>query len=400
MIKAACVVDVNYAQFYKKKHRIGGDVFLSSRDPEKTRIGCTLSDGLGSGIKANVLANMTAHMAQKLSFSPLQVIKSSEIIMDTLPVCKERKISYATFTIVQMQLDTPNEVKTRIIEYDNPDSFLFNGSDPVDFKRQKIALKRKRGGKAETVKYSEIVLTDGHRLVLMTDGVTQAGIGTRAYPLGWRAGPLREFIHQTIVAHPLISSQDLAKIIIRKARNLDGGEPGDDITCAVITVREPRDLVLASGPPFEMEHDKELVDRVMCFNGKKIVSGGTTAQIFSRELQTKIYVDIKNWDRELPPCSRIEGLDLVTEGMLTLNRAAELLEKRVPVEEISSLSVRSFVEMILQSDRIFFIIGTKINEAHQDPNIPVEIGIRRSIIHRIRQILESTYMKETEISYL
>jgi hypothetical protein len=189
MIKANCVVDVDYAQFYKKKQRIGGDVFLSSRDTEKTRIGCTLSDGVGSGIKANVLANITANMAQKLSFSPLQVIKSSEIIMDTLPVCKERKISYATFSIVQMHLDTPNEVKTRIIEYDNPESFLFDGTSPIDFKREIIALERERGGRQETVKYSELVLKDGHRLVLMTDGVSQAGIGTRAYPLGWRMDP-------------------------------------------------------------------------------------------------------------------------------------------------------------------------------------------------------------------
>ncbi|NCB01958.1 MAG: serine/threonine protein phosphatase [Spirochaetia bacterium] len=395
-----CVVDVDYAQFYKKKQRIGGDVFLSSRDPEKTRIGCTLSDGLGSGIKANVLANITANMAQKLSFSPLQVIKSSEIIMDTLPVCKERKISYATFSIVQMQLDSTEEIKTRIIEYDNPNSFLFDGNTPVDFKPQKIALKRKRGGKSELVRYNELVLRDGHRLVLMTDGVTQSGIGTKAYPLGWREKPLREFIRESIAKNSQISSKELAKLIIMRARANDGGEPGDDITCAVITVRKPRDLVLASGPPFHKEHDKNLVDQVMQFTGKKIVSGGTTAQIFSRELNKRIFVDLKNRDREVPPCSRIEGIDLVTEGMLTLNRAAIELENRNPVENITSSSVRSFVELILQSDRILFLVGTKINEAHQDPNIPVEIGIRRSTIHRIRQILETTYMKETEVRYL
>ncbi len=400
MIKPNCIVDVDFAQFYKKKHRIGGDVFLSSRDTNKTRIGCTLSDGLGSGIKANVLANITANMAQKLSFSPLQVIKSSEIIMDTLPVCKERKISYATFSIVQMELDTPNEVKTRIIEYDNPESFLFEGTNPVDIDREIIALGRERGGRQEVIKYSELVLKDGNRLVLMTDGVSQAGIGTRAYPLGWRPGPLREFIRKTIVANPEISSRELAKTIILKARSLDGGAPGDDITCAVITIREPRDLVLASGPPFHKETDKELVERVMSFNGKKIVSGGTTAQIFSRELQRKVHVDLKNWDRDIPPISTMEGLDLVTEGMLTLNRAAIELENRVPFEEITSSSVRRFVELILKSDRIFFLVGTKINEAHQDPNIPVEIGIRRSIIHRIRQVLETTYMKETEVHYL
>jgi hypothetical protein len=400
MKKASCVVDVDYAQFYKKKQRIGGDVFLSSRDADKTRIVCTLSDGLGSGIKANVLASMTANMAQKLSFSPLQVIKSSQIIMDTLPVCKERKISYATFTIAQMQLDTPNVVNTRLIEYDNPDCLLFDGSEPVEFKRQTISLKRKRGERQERVKYSELILRDGHRLVVITDGVTQAGIGTKAHPLGWRKAPLRDFIQKAISSNRDICSRDLAKIIIRQARAFDGGAPGDDITCAVITVRKPRDLVLASGPPFHKEHDKQLVEQVMNFNGKKIVSGGTTAQIFSRELERKITVDLRYRDREIPPFSHMEGLDLVTEGMLTLNRAAVELENRVPVEEIKSAAVRKFVELILQSDRILFLVGTKINEAHQDPNIPAEIGIRRSIIHRIREVLENTYMKETELSYL
>ena len=400
MKQASCVVDVDWAQFYKKNQRIGGDVFLSSRDNDKTRVVCTLSDGLGSGVKANVLASMTANMAQKLSFSPLQVIKSSQIIMDTLPVCKERKISYATFTIAQMLLDSPNVVKTRLIEYDNPDSFLFDGGEMVEFKRQTISLKRKRGEKHEQVKYSELNLRDGHRLIMMSDGVTQAGIGTRSHPLGWRHGPLGDFIRKTLSRDDQICSRDLARIIIREARNLDRGEPGDDITCAVITVRKPRDLVLASGPPFHKESDRELVEQVMNFNGRKIVSGGTTAQIFSRELERKITVDLGNWDREIPPCSKMEGLDLVTEGMLTLNRAAVELENKVPIEEIKSASVRKFVELILQSDRILFLVGTKINEAHQDPNIPAEIGIRRSIIHRIRKVLENTYMKETELSYL
>ena len=101
-------IDVDYAQIFKHGQKIGGDVFLLSRNPEKNQIVSTLSDGLGSGVKANVLASLTAHMAHKLSFSPIDLNHSAKIIMDTLPVCKERKISYSTFTIADIRYKENN----------------------------------------------------------------------------------------------------------------------------------------------------------------------------------------------------------------------------------------------------------------------------------------------------
>ncbi len=394
------VVDADYAQFYKYRHRIGGDVYLSSRNPEKTRMVFTLSDGLGSGVKANVLANLTAHMAEKLSFSPLDAEHSAGIIMNTLPICKERKISYATFSIASLTFDGSQNIAVQLTEYDNPSAILFDGDESRSIKKQRMTLERKGAFKDEHIYTSELTLSNRQRLVFFTDGVTQAGLGTPLYPLGWRKSAVSEFIQSVLKKDPTISSKVLADTVIRKAKSLDGGIPRDDITCAVISVRQPRDLIIATGPPIEPLHDSLLVKKVMCFEGKKIISGGTTAQIFSRELSETVSVDLSSWDAKIPPASAMEGVELVTEGMLTLNQVAHELEQQTPIESMPDHAVKSFLELLQVSDRVFFIVGTKINEAHQDPSIPFDIGIRRTIIQRIRRALEDVCLKETSIEYI
>jgi len=393
------VVDVDYAQFYKTGNRIGGDVFLSSRNAEKNRIVCTLSDGLGSGVKANVLANLTAHMAQKMSFSPMNAVRSAEIIMDTLPVCKERKISYSTFSIVQV-LFRKDAISAKLIEYDNPGILLFDREELLPLQKKRNSLRRERAFKDEHIDAAGTKLKNGQRLIMFTDGVTQAGLGTGAYPLGWRMKYVTDYIRGVLKRNPEISSKSLAESIIRKARSLDGGVARDDITCAVISVRNPRDLIIATGPPITKEQDKRLVDRVMKFSGRKIVSGGTTSQIFSRIIGKEARVDLSTWSREIPPASTLEGVDLVTEGMLTLTQVAVELENRTDPNRLPQHAARKFMEMLRSSDRVTFVVGTKINEAHQDPNMPAEIGIRRTIIHRIRTALEEIYMKETSVEFM
>ncbi len=394
------VIDVDYAQFYKHGQRIGGDVFLSSQNPEKNRIVCVLSDGLGSGVKANVLANLTAHMAEKLSFSPIHAVHSAEIIMDTLPVCKERKISYSTFSIVQVLFSDGDAIDAQIIEYDNPAILLFEQAESIPIEKKKITLERQRAFKEECIYSSSIHLQNGQRLILFTDGVTQAGLGTHRYPLGWRRKAVEVYIGEVLKTDQQVSSKFLATSIIQKARSLDVGVPKDDITCAVITVRRPRNLVIATGPPFQKTEDAELVNQVVHFSGKRIISGGTTAQIFSREMGEKVRVVLSSGTQDIPPISTMKGIDLVTEGMLTLNRVAIELEKRTAPEQLPHHAVRAYLELLSSSDRVFFIVGTRINEAHQDPNVPFEIGIRRTIIHRIRNILEKSYLKETSITYI
>lgn len=394
------VLDIDHAQFFKHGQRIGGDVFLSSRNPERNRIVCTLSDGLGSGVKANVLASLTSHMAEKLSFSPINAVHSAEIIMNTLPVCKERKISYSTFSMIRITFGDRGRIKAQLIEYDNPPMFLFSVGGSSSLERQKITLKRKSAFKEECIHSTELELSCGQRLVMFTDGVSQAGLGTPAHPLGWRRSEVEAFIRGILAEDPDISSKDLADTIIRRARHLDGGFPKDDITCAVVTVRRPRDLLIATGPPYQEEQDDQLVREILAFNGRKIVSGGTTAMIVSRVTGNQARVDLSSWNPDIPPASRMDGIDLVTEGMLTLNQVAVELERRSDLEELPKTAVSEFLRLLMGSDRVYFLVGTKINEAHQDPNIPFEIGIRRTIVQRIRNLLEEHYLKETSVSYI
>ena len=352
-------IDVDYAQIYKHGQKIGGDVFLLSRNPENNQIVSTLSDGLGSGVKANVLASLTAHMAHRMSFSPIDLSHSAKIIMDTLPVCKERKISYSTFTIADIRYGEDKEnISVNLVEYDNPPSLRFSGSEPVSWERTRTELQREGAFKKEIIAHSLFDLEIGDRLVMFSDGVTQSGLG-KSLPLGWRIDGVRKFIQEEIKKDPDISSRELSRAIVQKACSLDGLSAKDDITCVVVYI-----------------------------------------QIVARLFNKKLSIDLSCWSKDVPPASKMEGIDLVTEGMLTLSRVATILEKKLNPAELPNDPARKFVEILLDSDQVYFLVGTKINEAHQDPNIPVEIGIRRTIIGRLRKALEEIYLKETSQEYL
>lgn len=393
-------IDVDYAQIYKHGQKIGGDVFLLSRNPENNQIVATLSDGLGSGVKANVLASLTAHMAHKLSFSPIALNHSAEIIMNTLPVCKERKISYSTFSIADIRYRENNSnIEVNLVEYDNPPSLRFKGSESVKWEKNKTTLNREAAFKEETISSSSFHLEIGERLIMFSDGVTQAGLG-KGLLLGWRLEGVRKFVSAEIEKNPDISSRDLSRAIVNKANTFDGLSSKDDITCVVVYIRRPRRTLIVTGPPFTKEADEVLKEKIESFDGKKIVSGGTTAQIVSRLFNKKLKIDMSCWSKEVPPSSKMEGIDLVTEGMLTLSQVANILEKKLNPQDLPNDPAKKFVEILLNSDQVHFIVGTKINEAHQDPNIPVEIGIRRTIIGRLRKALEEIYLKETSQEYL
>ncbi len=393
-------IDVDYAQIYKHGQKIGGDVFLLSRNPDSNQIVSTLSDGLGSGVKANVLASLTAHMAHRLSFSPIDLSHSAEIIMNTLPVCKERKISYSTFTIADIRYGEDMEnIAVNLVEYDNPPSLRFSGAEPVTWTRSRTELQREGAFKKEVIAHSMFHLEVGDRLIMFSDGVTQSGLGS-SMPLGWRQDGVRKFVSEEITKDPDISSRELSRAIVQKAYSLDGLSSKDDITCVVIYIRRPRRTLIVTGPPFTKEADEILGEKIKAFDGRKIVSGGTTAQIVSRLLGKKLTLDLSSWSKDVPPASKMEGIDLVTEGMLTLSRVTTILEKKLNPSDLPNDPAKKFVEMLLDSDQVHFIVGTKINEAHQDPNIPVEIGIRRTIIGRLTKALEEIYLKETSLEYL
>ena len=394
---AGTFIEVGHFQVFKHDQGAGGDSFLSQKHESDGRVITVLSDGLGSGIKAGVLSTLTATMAMKFIASDIPIKRAADIIMNTLPVCKERGISYATFTLVDIE---PNS-SVRIMEYDNPGYVLVRQNTVVEPIKQRSTIERKNKKTAPSMEaslyYSEYRARPGDRLVFFSDGITQAGMGTRLYPLGWGAGSVQDFILAKISGNPLISASELARTVVLEAQQHDCYQAKDDITCGVIYFRHPRDLLIMTGPPVNMEHDDEMARDFNAFGGRKILS---------RQLARPVKLNMKNLDPVVPPTSSMEGADLVTEGIITLGKVSEILERGArlgssgQMERERENGATKIVDLLLDSDRIFFVVGTKINEAHQDPNMPVELEIRRNVVKKIQALLTEQYLKEVTIRYL
>ncbi len=395
MNKNGYFIEVDSYQGYKHNQLVGGDVFLSTKIKEENRIVSVLSDGLGSGIKASVLATLTATMASRFIVNYIDIKKSAQIIMKTLPVCKERKISYSTFSIVDIESDE----HIRIIEYDNPPYILLRESRIMDVDKNLIKVKPRRK-KESQLYFSNFKAEMGDRIILLSDGVTQSGMGTPTMPLGWGISELRMFVEQIISENKTISARELAKRIVKKAMANDSFRCKDDITCGVIYFRKPRNIMVMTGPPISKDKDKDLAAMIDTFDGKKVICGGTTANIVARELKRDIKVNLRDIDPEIPPPASMHGIDLITEGIITLGKVAELLEMGVKQDSQDGNAAQKLVYSLLNSDIVNFVVGTKINEVHQDPNMPVELEIRRNVVKKIIKLLEEKYLKEAHLQFI
>jgi len=392
---ADCFVEVDYRQKYCRLQRTGGDVFLSRRLKEQQRIVSVLSDGLGSGIKAGVLATLSAVMGVNYITNFRDPARAAKTIMDTLPVCSERRISYSTFTMIDV--DFENEVK--IVEYDNPPVLVFRKNHLFELKREKLDLSGP-GGNTEKIGISSFHAQPGDRIIMISDGVSQSGIGSHNLPFGWGLEKVGNFVQNAISLNPLISAHELADAIIDQSWLNNDGKALDDMTCAVISFRQPRQLLIMTGPPYDQRKDSLLAELADNFPGKKIICGGTTANIVARETGRPITVHLDRIDPDLPPCSSMKGVDLITEGILTVGRIASYLEEKRDPDSLPQNAATKVVRMLLNSDIINFVVGTRVNEFHQDPNMPVELEIRRNVIKKIAGLLESSYLKETSIQYI
>lgn len=386
-------IDVEFFQRRKARQPICGDVFVSHKIKEEGRIISVLSDGLGSGVKASVLANLTAAMSIKYASSFVDVRDSARTIMDTLPICEVRKISYSTFTIV----DLDDEGAARVIEHGNPDFILLRSDGEVFVEKSTLTLEQ---WKDRLISVCEFRLQLGDRLICFSDGVTQSGMGRADLPLGWGRENAVSLAASIVRSDPEVSSQQLSQLFVERALANDGGQAKDDITCGVVHFRCPRRLLVMTGPPFSKERDAELAELARTFPGRKAVCGGTTATIIARLLGREIIMDLSRTDGEVPPTSKMDGVDLITEGTLTLAKVADLLETGVRLEQLRPNAVGDLIRIMLGSDIVQFAVGTRINEAHQDPNIPVELDLRRNIVRRVAGLLESRYLKETSVRFL
>jgi hypothetical protein len=385
-------IEVDHCQTAKHGQLVSGDIFLCQKIKEEDRVVAVLSDGLGSGIKASVLANLTATMALKYTSSFRDVKRSAETIMNTLPICRVRKISYSTFTIV----DLHGSGKTRIIEYDNPRFVLIRDGHEEPVESAAIALD---GWHDRQLCYSQFHAQLGDRILFFSDGISQAGIGDYRTPLGWGRARVIQFASGQAAADERISARELAQKLVAEANHLDGSAAKDDTTAGVIYFRQPRRLLVITGPPLAQSRDGELAELAESFAGRKAICGGTTANILSRLLRRQIRMDLAEFDSEIPPTAIMDGIDLVTEGTLTLGRVAAILENGGVSNTARPNAATRLAALLLDSDVVHFAVRTRINQAHQDPNIPVELDLRRNIVRKIGFILEQRFMKEVSFQY-
>lgn len=385
-------IDIACSQTKKYNQNAYGDYFVSKRYPEEARLIAVLSDGLGSGIKANILSCMTATMLLRfIENDQIPIKKAAEIIMNSLPVCKVRRISYSTFSAI----DCNDDGSAKIVEEGNPDFVWIRDNEVIQPAYEIIQSKT---FKNRRMKVYRINLELGDRLIFCSDGVTQCGLGGGRLKLGLRREGLIVLLQDKIRENPTISSSELSQYIINQAKNIETDRlPKDDISACVLYFREPRESLVFTGPPYHQEKDKQYAEMFANFKGKKAIAGGTTANLISRELNRPITMDTTISIGKLPSCSFMEGVDLVTEGILTLTKTLEYLENG---EQDIDNAAGKLVKFLLDSDCINFMVGAKLNQAHYDPALPIEIEIRKNVIKKIAKVLQDKYFKKVIVQYM
>jgi hypothetical protein len=384
-------LEVDWAQRAKRGQGVAGDTVLVRRLPEEGRLVAVLADGLGSGVKAAVLSTLTATIALRHTAAGRDVRRSAELIARTLPVCSVRRIGYSTFTIVDVQDDG----YARVFNSGNPHSIWMHGRSRAHYEAERIDL-----GDERELRATELMMGEGDHLVVCSDGVTQAGMGRDDLPFGWGAEGLEGHLTQALAGDARLSARSLAAGVVEAAVRVDDGAPHDDTTCLDVQLRRPRRLTVITGPPYEAERDGEIASLCVEPAGRVAICGGTTAEIIGRELGRRVDIDLRAADPEIPPMGELEGVDLVTEGMITLAAVQRLLEAGQPWPGGRDNGATRLAELLLDSDIIDFVVGTRVNGAHQDPSLPMELGIRRNLLRGLVTILRERYARQVSLRFL
>ncbi len=363
-------------QLYKRGEELCGDSIAMSRSPDLVTV--ALSDGLGSGVKANILATLTTSIAMHMLENDLPLGEVVRTLSETLPVDRVRKLAYSTFALAQFF----NQGYARIAEFDTPSVIFLRGREAQSVVFDDTVI----DGKAihETV----LELKHGDWIVFVSDGVLNAGIGG-VYPLGWGWEQAVHFLEKH--AHNALSSDDLAEKLAETVDELYAGAPGDDVSIVVIKVRHKLIATVFTGPPENKNADEEIVSQFVRRGGQLAVCGGTTATIVARHLGEPLEVDLTTMTPDVPPIARLKGIDLVLEGILTLTKTSQLLRAGTEKRSVrfQSDGAADLIRFLLSADHIHFLVGQAVNPAHQNPDLPQQLGIRMAVIREIATELQN-----------
>ncbi|MDS1002479.1 SpoIIE family protein phosphatase [Clostridium sporogenes] len=342
-----------------------------------------LADGLGSGVKANILSTLTSKIAATMLKEGANLYDTVDTIVNTLPICKVRNIAYSTFTLIKIY----NNGDAYIAEYDSPPIFIIRNNKYLDFPKKEIIIDSKR------VLESNIKLKPGDLLTVVSDGVIHAGLG-EILNLGWQWENVKDYLERR--SYQNMSTQFIAKDLLEVCFDLYDGKPGDDTTVVSVGIKKPSYVDLFTGPPKDKSKDKYVIEQLMKGNGKKVICGGTAANIVQKELNRELKVNLDLINTDLPPTATMEGIDLITEGVLTLSSALDMIKnysdpfykleenKLILKKDAASL----LVKVLMECTHLNIWVGSAMNPAHQNPNLPIDLSIKLKLVEEL-----SEYMK-------
>ena len=382
-------LESGYTSLNKHGEELCGDKVECVGDSENTTM--VLADGLGSGVKANILATLTSKILCTMISNGIEIEECIDTIIQTLPVCKERGVAYSTFSVIHVD----KYGSGFLFEFDNPEAILIHGGKCADLERKDFHCCDK------TVYVSELKLEKDDVIVILSDGAIHAGIG-KILNFGWQRKDVKEYLDKMI--KPEMSARCIACLLASACNDLYVNEPGDDTTVAAIKTREIQRVSLMVGPPVDKSRDDFYIGQFMADEGKKVVCGGTTSLIVARYLHKEVETEIEFPDEEIPPIGHIEGINLTTEGVLTLRKLLELSEKYLSEKDLSpkfyytKKDGASMLADVLfeQATHVTFYVGQSINAAHQ--GLPIDITLKLKLVESLTRNLKKMG-KKVEVNY-
>lgn len=358
----------------------GDHVDIIEQDENSTVI--VLADGLGSGVKASILSTLTSKIISTMMAEGLPLEECVSTIAATLPICSVRGVAYSTFTIIHLK----NSTDAEIIQYDNPPVILLRGGKNYDYVKTEMQI----GGKK--IFKSSMKLCEGDIFVAMSDGCPHAGMGL-AYNFGWKRADIIDFMET--IADVGYTAKTLSTILVDECNRLYDGKPGDDATAAVIRIRRRVPMNILFGPPSNRDDCDRMMSLFFSKEGKHIVCGGTTSTIAAKYLGKPLRPSLNFEAADVPPTAELDGVDLVTEGVITVNKvlsyARDYLGSNQSYEKWSlGRDGASQISRLLfeEATDINFFVGRAINPAHQNPDLPINFNIKMNLVEELSKCLK------------
>ena len=384
-------IDIGYKSINHHGEELCGDhVEVVEQDENSTVI--VLADGLGSGVKASILSTLTSKIISTMMAAGMNLDECVSTIAATLPVCTEREVAYSTFTILHIiENDT-----IEMIQYDNPHVIMIRNGQNYSYDMTETVIDGKQ------IYKTSIHLEEGDVFVAMSDGCPYAGTESRLN-YNWSREHIIAFME--VMTMNGLNAKNLATMLVDECNKLYGEKPGDDTTACVVKVRKRVPVNLLFGPPSNPDDVNKMMALFFSKEGKHIISGGTTSGIAAKYLGKTIEPLANTEETDIPPISRIEGVDLVTEGVITINRVVEYAQDFVNEDELfeewyfkkngAALVSRLLFE---EATDINMYIGKAINPAHQNPELPVHFNLKMKLVEELTTYLEKMG-KRVKVSY-